>query len=494
MGLDIHKEQFDDGDREVFSAKLRACLAALREVSERPGFGEGEASIGAELELNLVGDDLRPANVNRAVLADTLDDRLTLEVDKFNLEINARPFPLAGAPFSRTAQDLSEALASAREAASKHRVRVVPIGILPTLHEEDLGPEVLTDGRRYKALSAGLLHLRKSSFPLCIRGIDELSLSADDVTYEGANTSFQVHLRVAPGQFARTYNAAQLATGLVLAVSGNSPLFLGRRLWDETRIALFRQSVDDREAGEGDDVRLSRVSFGHGWVRRGALELFEESVHLHEPLLPVCSDEDPLAVVRLGMTPKLAELRLHHGTVWRWNRAIYDDAGDGHFRVELRALPAGPTVSDMAANAAFLVGLTLALRDDADTLVTRVTFGHARRNFYAAARHGIDAELVWPAGGSTPRLSPALALAAHLVPLARHGLVTGGVDPDEADRHLAVVSHRIAARTSGARWQRRTFEASLARGNPPFRAAAEVLARYADLSESGAPVHTWPES
>jgi hypothetical protein len=492
MGLEIHHENFEDEDRERFASKLRVSLSALRELSLRPGFGEGAASIGAELELSLVDAELRPAPINRAVLADTVDERLTLEVDRFNLEINARPFPLVGEPFSATARDLGEALAAARLAAAAHGARVVAIGILPTLREADLTSEALTEGRRYRALSASLRRLRNAPFELHIRGEDELRLLAEDVTYEGANTSFQVHLRTGLHDFARTYNAAQIATSLVLAVSGNSPLFLGRRLWDETRIALFRQSVDDRPEGEGDDVRPARVSFGHGWVRHGALELFEESVHLHEPLLPVCSDEDPLAVVRLGAAPKLAELRLHHGTVWRWNRAVYDDVGGGHVRIEMRALPAGPTVADMMANAAFLVGLTLGLRDEADALVTRMTFGHARRNFYEAARRGLDAHLVWPSGGASPRLAPAMALAPRLVPLARHGLVSAGVDPQEADAHLGIVTERLAARTTGARWQRRIFDDALARTGDPDRSAVEMLRRYADLSEAGAPVHTWP--
>lgn len=490
MGLEIDREEFDDDDHDRFAGKLRACLTAMRLVAARPGFGAGEPTMGAELELNLVDAHHRPAFLNREVLAHLVDDRVTLELDRFNLEINAPPFPLRGRPFSATARELSEAMAATRRAAKEHGANIVAIGILPTLREEDLTHGALTEGRRYRALSASLRRLRRSPFPLHVRGEDELRLDAEDVTYEGANTSFQVHLRAAPDAFASTYNAAQMATAVALAVAGNSPMFLGRRLWDETRIALFRQAVDDRQAGD-DDWRPSRVSFGHGWVRKGAVELFEESVHLHAPLLPVCSDEDPIAAARLGIAPSLAELRLHHGTVWRWNRAVYDEAAGGHFRVELRALPAGPTVTDMVANAAFLLGLTLGLRDDADALVTKLTFGHARRNFYEAARRGLDAELLWPSEcGVTP--FSATALAARLLPLARHGLLQAGVEPDEADACLDTIDRRLATRTTGARWQRRAFAEALATTANREAAAARMLARYSELSETEAPVHSWP--
>lgn len=493
MGLEIEQDEFGEEDFRRFSEKLGACKEALAEVLARAGFGCGETTIGAELECNLVDEAGRPAMVNRAVLAGMHDDRVTLEVDRFNMEINAKPFPLAGAPFAATSRELTNALEAIRRAARAHGAEPVTIGILPTLREEDLTSSALTEGHRYRALSSGLRRLRGEPFPLHIHGEDALDLRADDVAYEGANTSLQVHLRTNPAEFAATYNAAQIATAITLAISGNSPLFLGRRLWEETRIALFRQSVDDRVSASDNDWRPARVSFGHGWVREGALELFREAVHLHEPLLPVSTEEDPLAVVRAGGIPRLAELRLHHGTIWRWNRAIYDDSAGGHLRIEMRALPAGPTVKDMIANAAFLLGLTLGLRRSADDLVTRITFGHVRRNFYEAARRGLDAELLWPWGeGPSPKLLRANDLALHLLPLAREGLVRERVSSDDADSALGIIHARLASGSTGARWQRCTFARLLQSGLDANEASRSLVVRYRELSESGEPVHTWP--
>ena len=491
MGLQIDRDHFDDADFVRFDQRLRENLLALRAVLDRPGFGEGPASLGAELELDLVDSDGRPALLSREVLARALDPHVTLELDRFNLEINSEPVALRADCFSTLARGLADDLAQIERAAASLGARPAVIGILPTLTSADLTSAAMTDGHRPRALSAGLRRLRQHPFSFSIAGEDRLELTSDDVAFEGANTSFQVHLRVAPHAFAATYNAAQLAIAPALAVAVNSPLFLGRRLWDETRVALFRQAVDDRPDGEDDDWRNARVSFGHGWVRQGAYELFAESVVQHDSLLPVVSSEEPLAVVRAGGTPSLGELRLHHGTVWRWNRAVYDAAGGGHLRIELRALPSGPTTADMVANAAFVVGLTLALRDDVDELLTGMTFGQARRNFYAAARHGTRAELLWPPRpGERARPVAVAPLLERLLPLAGAALERAGVAPGEIGRWLGIVAARLRSGLTGAEWQRRVF-ARLRATRDVEAATRELLARYLTQAATGRPVHEW---
>jgi hypothetical protein len=347
---------------------------------------------------------------------------------------------------------------------------------------------------RYRALSAAVRRRREGApFKVAIAGEDTLTLTWDDVTLEGANTSLQFHLRVAPEEFARVYNAAQLATGPVLAVSANSPLFLGRRLWDETRVALFRQAVDDRaEPQEGGPQSHARVTFGHGWVRESALELFLEAVSLHAPMLPVVGPESPLECVARGQLPRLDELRLHQSTVWSWNRAIYDPRCDGHLRIEFRALPAGPTVVDMVANGALLLGLSLGLAEQMGSLLPAMPFYCARGNFLRAARQGLDAEMLWPSEvAPSPRPVPVPELVLQLLPVARKGLVSAGVDPGEADEMLGIIKDRVAARRTGAAWQRQTL-ARLEEKMPRVDALAALLERYRQHAETGAPVHTWP--
>jgi gamma-glutamyl:cysteine ligase YbdK (ATP-grasp superfamily) len=492
MGLTIDRERFDPADYRDFERRLEECLAALGRLLERPGFGTGPATVGAELELFLVDAQGRALPRNQEVRAETADPRVVLEIDRFNLELNLTPAPLAGRPFAAMASELEQALGIVRRAAAWHGGRVVMVGILPTLRTGDLQLAALSDAPRYRALNHGLRRLRQEPFRIRIAGADPLELAADDVGLEGANTSFQVHLRVDPDRFAAAFNAAQLATGPVLATAGNSPTFLGHRLWQETRVALFKQAVDDRDASGRSSRRLSRVAFGTGWVRSGPLELLEESVRLHEPVLPVVGPEPPLERLAAGRVPALDELRLHQGTVWRWNRAVYDPADGGHLRIEMRALPSGPTVTDMLANAAFLVGLTLTLAGDADTLTRRFAFQQAHHNFYRAAQFGLGAELAWPLDpAGRARTLPAAELVRQLLPAARRGLVDAGVAAAEADQLLAVVEARAASGRTGAAWQREAL-AALERRLGRDRALAAMLERYLELQRGGDPVHTWP--
>ena len=452
MGTDIDQEEFGERDYSRFAERLEECLSALGRLLERPGFGAGPATVGAELEVFLVDGAARPLPHNQAIRAAVADPRVTVELDRFNLELNASPALLAGRPFATLGGELNVLLDHVASAAKDHAGRLALIGILPTLSQADLGPGVMTDVPRYRALNNGLRRLRQDRFRIRIAGEDPLALATEDVVLEGANSSFQVHLRVDPADFTRTYNAVQLATAPVLAVAGNSPTFLGHRLWDETRIAVFKQSVDDRQ-GHEPRRRLARTALGTGWLRGGPLELFTESIRLHRPLLPVLGDRDLRSGGTGRQAPPLDELRLHQSTVWRWNRAIYDPALGGHLRIEMRALPAGPTVIDMLANAAFLIGLSLWLAGQDQQWTYALPFERADHGFYRAAQHGLSARLSWPAGHRDQiRTLAAAKLVPELVPAARHGLLQAGVTAAEADGLLEVISARAASGQTGAVW------------------------------------------
>jgi hypothetical protein len=492
MGLAISRDTFTEDEFVRFSARLREDLDALRALLDRPGFGEGAPTVGAELEMFLVDDAFCPLPANREVLARTFDPRLTVEMDRFNLEANTLPVPLAGRPFTALGAEMTSALDAVARAAAEQGGRVLTIGILPTLRPEHLTAAHLTDLPRYRALSASLRRLRGAPFQIHIHGDDPLALATEDAALEGACTSLQLHLRVPPESFASMYNAAQIATIAALAASGNAPVLCRHRLWEETRIALFKQSTDDRCDMDTGWHPASRVSFGYGWVRRGAFELFAESVALFAPLLPVLSAEEPAAVLAAGGVPSLAELRLHQGTVWRWNRAVYDPAEGGHLRIEMRALPAGPTVIDMLASAAFQLGLTLGLFPEVDRILPAYPFELAHHAFYRAAQYGLSAMLPWPTEDApSPRPVRAAVLCERLLPVARQGLVAHGVAAEEADSLLGIIAARVATGRTGARWQRETLEALMARV-PREEALIRMAARYAELSATGAPVHCWP--
>lgn len=492
MGMDITQEEFSEADYLRFRDRLDACLVVLSELIKQPGFGTGPSTIGAELELVIVDRSGRPLPKNKEIRDAVADPRVTLELTRFNLELNASPLPLAGRPFAALEDELNLLVAKVSAAATGHGGRVTAIGILPTITTADLSSAMLSDSARYRALIGALRRLRGGPLRVDLPGAEPLLVAAD-VMLRGAPTSFQVHLRVEPANFARVYNAVQLATAVALAVAGNSPTFLRHRLWEESRIALFRQQT----VGRAHEPRQhTRISLGSGWLRGDAADLFADSVCQHEPLLPILTGPDasgqagqpgpkPLA----GDAPALDELRLHHGTVWPWNRAVYDPAGTGHLRIEMRALPAGPTVIDMVANAAFLIGLSLWLADQDERWTYTLPYECADHNFHSAAQYGLAARLIWPnwPHGETRVLTAAEVIKGSLSG-SRQGLVSAGVATTEADRLLKVIEGRVSTGQTGAAWQRAALAAAK---RPAGDEYAEMLRRYIDFADTGQPVHTW---
>ncbi len=490
MGQDLPQQSFTATDFARFDARLARCVAVLGELLQRPDFDGSPASVGAELELSLMDPDGRPAMINLELLEAMGDARFTAEIDRFNIEYNSTPLGFSGRPFLRLQQQLEEAVSQLHEAAAAHQAQPVAVGILPSLRAADLGDAAMTPVNRYRVLSRVLRAHRGRPFELRINGDDPLQLHADGVTFEGANTSLQLHLKVRPADFVRTYNAAQMALGLSVAACGNSPLFLQHRLWEETRIVVFKQSVDDRNAPALAWHVRPRVGIGSHWWQGSAAQAIADHLHGHDVLLPICSEEDPDAAMAAGQTPRLGEIMTHGGTIWHWNRPVYDAPGGGHLRIEFRALPSGPTIADMMANAALSLGLTLALAAQGpDT--AEFPFERAEYNLYRAAQSGLDAQVDWPDGHGRMVRQPVVDLLRVWLPRAQQALTAAGVEADEARQHLSIIAARIQNGQTGARWQRHYVERCGLKEN---RNAAmhRMLQRYATLSTAGSPVHTWP--
>ncbi|MBY6188656.1 glutamate--cysteine ligase [Marinobacter hydrocarbonoclasticus] len=486
MGQSIHQTAFSEADHQRFARRLQSDLDTLESLLDTPGWGVGPRTLGAELELYLTDPDGRPAKRNQEVLALADDPLLTMELNRFNLEYNCPYTQCQGAPFSWLQDKIDQRLASLRSLLQPHQIAVTPIGILPTLCEDDFGLDSMTDSPRYHALTQILTQSRGGPFQICIAGADRLMMSADDMTLEGANTSFQLHLKVAPAEFARWFNAVQIASAFALALGANSPLFLGRRLWHETRVPLFKQSIDCRNLCQMNWKPPARVSFGKGYVRSSALELFRQGVSLQPVLLPECHEE----LQQPGRGPALTALRLHHGTIWSWNRAVYDDAGGGHLRIELRSLPAGPTTVDMMANGALSLGLAQALLPELERLMDVLPFEFAEYNFYRAAQRGLNTELLWPNGQGNLEERALKALLPELIDKAEQGLVTLGIAPKEASHLMSVLRARLASGQTGAQWQLDCLARLEVKRNRE-EALALMFEQYRRLSESGQPVGSW---
>jgi gamma-glutamyl:cysteine ligase YbdK (ATP-grasp superfamily) len=481
MGQFLDKDYFTKADFEAFRVRLHEQVEQLQHIINAPGFSEGEASLGAELELYIVDSEGLPSPKNMQLLDMLKHPLLTEELNKFNLEFNLSPVAAKGKPFSAMTNEVAPFLTSLKASAKSIDTQIAMLGILPTLTESHLQRDCMTDLPRYRALTNQLTTLKGEPFVVDINGVDSLKTHCNEVTLEGANTSFQVHLKVPAERFADLYNAVQLTNPLVLALAGNSPTFLGKELWHETRIALFKQSIDNRIHALTKWRQPARVSFGQGWVRQGAWELFAQSVALYQPILPYIAPTNA----------PFAELNLHHGTVWSWNRAVFEPKHGGHLRIEYRSLPAGPTVIDMMANAALSVGLTQGLSHQIPSMLPKIPFEYAEYNFYRAAQDGLNANILWPSHRQNKlQERPISEVIKNLLPLAADGLVELGVDRDEIDTLLGVIEHRLSTRQTGSSWQIERLHKHQAKYDKAA-ALGHLLKDYMALSDSEEPVSRW---
>ncbi|HEY0903510.1 MAG TPA: glutamate--cysteine ligase [Marmoricola sp.] len=489
MGQEVDQQEFSRADRTAHREKVRRCLDVFALMLRQATFESEDPMTGLEIEFNLVDDDGHPALKNAEALEAIADPDFQTELGQFNLEINVAPRRLGSRGITGFESDLRASLNYAEERASRVGAHLVMIGILPTLEAGHLGASTLSPNPRYRLLSDQILNARGEDIAISIAGVEQLRTTSESIMPEAACTSTQLHIQVSPEDFPSYWNASQAIAGVQLAVGANSPFLLGKELWAETRIPLFEQATDTRsEELKAQGVR-PRVWFGERWIT-SIFDLFEENVRYFPALLPITEDEDPLAVLESGGTPGLHELRLHNGTIYRWNRPIYDVAdGTPHLRVENRVLAAGPTVADTMANAAFYFGLTRALAEHERPLWSQMSFSAAEENFHVAARDGIDAQVYWPGIGQVSATELALR---RLLPLAQEGLDRWGADHDETSRLLAIIEARCSTGRNGASWFRDRVHGRERDGHTRKEALRLTLLEYRERMHSNEPVHTWP--
>jgi gamma-glutamyl:cysteine ligase YbdK (ATP-grasp superfamily) len=489
MGEEVAQQEFSREDRTRYREKVRRCLDVFARMLRESRFEADAPMTGLEIELNLVDEDGDPALKNTEVLHALADPDFQTELGQFNLEINVAPKTLSEHGFTAFEEGVRGSLNRAETRACELGAHLVMIGILPTLTERHMAPSSISPNPRYRLLSEQILAARGEDIVISIAGPDKLSTSSESILPEAACTSTQLHIQVSPDDFPAYWNASQAVAGVQLALGANSPFLLGRELWRETRIALFEQATDTRsEELKAQGVR-PRVWFGERWIN-SIFDLFEENVRYFPSLLPIIDEEDPLEVLDGGGTPSLHELRLHNGTIYRWNRPVYAVVhGEPHLRVENRVLPAGPTVADTMANAAFYFGLARALAEHERPLWSQMSFSAAEENFHVAARQGIEANVYWPGVGQVPATE---LVVRRLLPMARAGLDAWGVQPQERDRLLGIIEQRCITGQNGASWLVRRFHRALDEGSGDrFEALHTAFAEYQENMHSNEPVHTW---
>ncbi|MBB0244671.1 glutamate--cysteine ligase [Streptomyces alkaliphilus] len=495
MGANIAADGFDPADRRRFREKLRSCLDALRDLLEDKAFDRPRDLIGLEVEVPLADSRGAPRMVNEEVLSRMATADFQSELGRFTLELNMAPRRLRGRVLDDLAEELRIAFAYAARTGVEFDARPVLVGILPTLTGEGMNAAQLTDAERYTLLNDQIMSARGELISLDITGTETLRRTFDSIIPESVCTAVQFHLQVTPERFADVWNASQVAAAAQIAVGANSPFAFGRELWQETRPPLFLQATDTRSPELIVQGVRPRSWFGERWID-SPLDLFEENLRYFPALLPLCDEEEPRRVLAAGGVPRLAELVLHNGTVYRWNRPVYDIAdGVPHLRVENRVLSTGPTVTDMVANAAFYYGLVRSLAEQPEPLWRRLPFRMAEHNFHTACRHGIDARLAWPRRGrgqESEEIPAARLITDHLVPMASAGLDAWGIAPADRDRYLSVIEGRCRTGLTGAGWQTRFHHRAVERGADRDTALMRLVQRYCELSAADEPVHTWP--
>lgn len=488
MGDEVRQTEYSREHRLQYRRKVQLSLDVFETMLAQASFECERPLTGMEIECNLVDAAYQPAMTNREVLAAIADPAFQTELGAYNIEFNVPPRPLGGSSSLELEGEVRASLNAAESKANSDGSHIVMIGILPTLMPEHLAADWMSESTRYQALNDSIFTARGEDIMIDIGGAERLTMQAASIAPESACTSMQLHLQVSPAEFAQNWNAAQVLAAPQLALGANSPYFFGHELWSETRIELFAQATDTRpEELKTQGVR-PRVWFGERWIT-SIFDLFEENVRYFPSLLPEVSDEDPVAELAAGRTPTLPELRLHNGTIYRWNRPVYDVVdGRPHLRVENRVLPAGPTVVDMLANAAFYYGALRALSDDDRPIWTQLSFAAAERNFASAARSGMAARLFWPGLGE---VTPDELVLRELLPLAHEGLERWGVAAEARDRYLGVIEGRAKSGRNGATWQVDTVRALQNRGLARPQALAEMLHLYCERMHGNQPVHTW---
>lgn len=471
MGQEINKSHFTQADFDAFEIRLREETELLETWFRDGVFAAGHKVGGLELETYLVAADLGPAPIVGSFLERLADPLVVPELATFNAEINCSPQELRGNALSRLAAELEDIWARCTRAAAELDTRLAMIGILPTAHPEHLDIAHMSPLNRYRAMNEQVLRLRQDHpLLLDIEGKDHLVFKSENVMMEPLATAFQIHLQVNPEEAARLYNWSKVLSAPMVAVSANAPFLFGRELWEETRIPLFEQAVS-----VGGPFFRERVNFGLRYVEKSVFECFRSNLSRFPILLPQVVDQPP---------ERLAHLRLHNGTIWRWNRPLigFDDTGAPHLRIEHRVMPAGPTIPDLIANAALYFGAVQSFAADLTPPRQRLPFTVAKSNFYQAAREGLRAPIEWLDGRpSTLRQ----VLIEDLLPRARAGLAELGIDASETDHWLGIIAGRLETGQTGAAWQR----AWVRRHGPDPTA---LTATYLEHQESGLPVHQWP--
>ena len=477
----------DINARKAFTYHLLRDIETLDHMLKNNFFPEDTIRIGAEQELPIVDDKMKPSCKALQILDNIDNDLFTTELSQFNLEVNLEPLVLKAGVFRKMHEQLKSHIAYLKDKSKPFNVHFPLVGILPTLERSDFDIENITPYQRYLVLNDILKKTKDESFEVRISGVDELKMDLDSIMAESGNTSFQIHLQLKPTEFKEKYNWAQMISGPVLSACTNSSLLLGRELWSETRIALFQQTVDSRNSIYLLREQRPRVTFGHDWVQDCVSEIFKDDISHYPLLITADVDEDSSDALSQGKPPKMKALAMHNGNLYKWNRLCYGvSEGKPHLRIENRYIPTGPSLIDEVANIAFWIGLMVSMPEEYKDLPKLMNFKAARQNFYKAAKHGINTQFDW----FGKEVSAKSLLLKELLPLAKNGLKQFEIPDDEIDLYLDVIKQRVQKNKTGSQWMSKNYN-RLKEQFTKRRTAYFLTQQMLRNQQKDIPVHEW---
>lgn len=473
--------------RKAFTYYLLKDIETLDQMLKNNLFPDDTIRIGAEQELAIADDKMKPTCKALDILDKIESDLYTTELSQFNLEINLEPQVLKAGVFNRLHENLKSHLKHLQDKSKPFKVHFPLVGILPTIERADFDIKNITPYQRYIVLNDILKKTKDKSFEVRISGVDELKMELDSILAESGNTSFQIHLQLKPGEFKEKYNWAQMISGPVLAACTNSSLLLGRELWSETRIALFQQTVDSRNSVYLLREQRPRVTFGHDWVHKCVSEIFKNDIS-HYPLLITAEvDEESSEALSKGKPPKMKALAMHNGNLYKWNRLCYGVSdGKPHMRIENRYIPTGPSLIDEVANVAFWIGLMSGMPEEYKNLPDLMNFKAVRQNFYKAAKHGLNIQFEW----FGKQVSAKSLILKELLPLAEKGLQSYGIPEDEINTYLDIVKYRVQKNKTGSQWMSKNYN-RLKKQFTKRRTAYFITHQMLKNQKQDIPVHQW---
>lgn len=476
----------DHSDRQKMYASALDDIKAFERMWNERMFDNGQAKIGAEQELCIVNEALQPTTSALDLLDNIKDDHYTNELGLFNLEINLDPELLQNKCFSTIENKLIALMAKGQSEAAKINQKIVMAGILPTIDISHLQFKYMTPIPRYQTLSNMFLELRGSNFEIHMTGVDELIMSLDSVLFEACNTSFQLHLQISQDEFVSQFNWSQMISGPVLSACVNSPLLFGKELWSESRIAVFKQSLDTRSSSNQLRNKMPRVYFGDDWLKDSPLNLWKKEL-MHFPLILTSDDiKKSTAILDQGSIPELRAIRLHNGTTYTWNRLCYGTGNPPHLRIECRYLPAGPSIVDEIANFAFWIGLMKGQPENWDEIQEGLQFKVVKDNFTRAARTGLDSVFNWMGESITAKK----LILEKLIPIAKKGLKRCKINQEDIDKYLGIIQDRVDSEQTGSKWTINNYR-SLSNELGSVSARQEILSSMFDRQKENIPVHQW---